>query len=129
VEEETMSISEAPIRAGSAHTDIAQAVKAYITTAKLVASGGLTWIEFGDLLVGLLRLAITGAELFDLPGPVKKEIVLEAVAALFDSVADYAVPTMLLPLWLAARPAVRSLVLSLASGAIEQLLPLLRAAA
>jgi len=126
VEEKTMSISEGPIRAGSAFTDIAQAVKAYITTARLVASDGLTWIEFGDLLMGLLRLAITGVELLELPGADKKAIVMEAVAALFDQVADYAVPTLLLPVWLVARPAVRSLVLSLASGAIEQLLPLLR---
>ena len=123
-----MTISAAPIRAGSQFTDVVQGVKAYITTARLVASDGITWIEFGDLMVGLLRLAITGAELLQLPGVEKKAIVMEAVAALFDSVADYAVPTLLLPVWLAARPAVRALVLSLASGAIEQLLPMLRAA-
>jgi hypothetical protein len=49
------------------------------------------------------------------------------VGDLFDAVADRAVPIVALPLWVVARPAVRSLVLALASGAIEQLLWLVRA--
>lgn len=120
-------VSHAPMAVASSFQDIASAVKAYIETAKSVAADGLTWAEFGELLVGLLRLAVRLADLLNVSGPEKKAIVLEAAAALFDAVADKAVPLWLWPLWLAVRPAVRSLVLSLAAGAIEQILPLVRA--
>jgi hypothetical protein len=43
-------------------------------------------------------------------------------------VADKAVPTTVYPLWIICRPAVRSLVLALASGAVEQIIPLVRLA-
>jgi hypothetical protein len=55
-------------------------------------------------------------------------MVLEAVASLFDALADKAVPVSAWPLWMLARPAVRSLVIALASGAVEQILPLVRLA-
>ncbi len=61
-----------------------------------------------------------------LTGEQKKALALEAVGDLFDAVADRAVPPIAWPVWIVARPAVRSLVLALASGAIEQLLPLVR---
>jgi hypothetical protein len=54
--------------------------------------------------------------------------VLEAVAALFDQLADKAVPVVVWPVWILARPAIRALVLAIASGAIEIVLPLTRAA-
>ena len=61
-------------------------------------------------------------------GAEKKAFALDAVGRLFDSVADYAVPVALYPLWLLARPAVRSLVVALAGGVLEQLLPIVRVA-
>lgn len=121
--------THAPLAAATPFTDIASAVKSYIETAKSLASDGLTWNEFGELLVSLLRLAVRLADLLQLSGDEKKALVLEAAAALFDAVADYAVPLWLLPVWVLARPAVRSLVLALASGAVESLLPLVRATA
>ena len=48
------------------------------------------------------------------------------IGDLFDAVADKAVPTVLWPVWILARPAVRSLVVSLAAGAVEQVLQLVR---
>lgn len=121
-------IAEAPLAASARFDDLAQAVRAYIATAKVAAADGLTWQEFGELLVGLLRLSVRMADLIDLPGPDRKAIVLTAVAALFDTVADRAIPTVLWPVWLLARPAIRSLVLSLAAGAVEQILPMVRVA-
>lgn len=121
-----MSITAGPSQAASAFQDIARSVSAYVVAAKLAATDGLTWSEFGELLLGLMRLAIQAADVMNVPGRVKKELVLEAVASLFDSVADKAVPAVAWPIWILARPAVRQLVLALASGAIEQLLPLVR---
>ena len=121
--------AKAPLAAASHYVEIASAVKAYIETAKSAAADGLTWNEFGELLVSLLRLAVRLADLLQLSGAEKKAIVLDAVAALFDAVADYAVPLWLLPIWVLARPAVRALVLALASGAVESILPLVRATA
>lgn len=120
-------IASAPMSAGSQFTDVLNAAKAYITTAKVVAADGLTWAEFGELLVGLLRLSVQLADLLNVPGDQKKAVVMEAAAALFDAVADKAVPTVLWPLWLVSRSSVRALVLALAAGAVEQILPMVRA--
>lgn len=120
-------IADAPISAASKFTDVVNAARAYVTTAKVAAADGLTWTEFGELLVGLLRLSVQAADLLNVPGDQKKAVVMEAAAALFDAVADKAVPLVLWPLWIVARPSVRSLVLALASGAVEQILPMVRA--
>ena len=123
------SIATGPIKSAAAYTDIAAKVSAFLQAARNAAADGLTWREFGELLVALLRVSIdTLDHVRTIGGAEKKAIVLEAVASLFDLVADKAVPTAAYPLWFVARPAVRSLVLALASGAVEQVLPLLRAA-
>jgi len=121
-------IADAPMAAGQQFTDVVNAAKAYIATAKVAAADGLTWVEFGELLVGLLRLAMQTVDVLNVPGEQKKAVVIEAAAALFDALADKAIPTMLWPFWVLARPSVRSLVLALASGAVEQILPMLRGA-
>lgn len=120
-------IADAPISAASKFTDVVNAARAYVATAKVAAADGLTWTEFGELLVALLRLSVQAADLLNVPGDQKKAVVMEAAAALFDAVADKAIPLVLWPLWIVARPSVRSLVLALASGAVEQILPMVRA--
>lgn len=120
-------ITEAPVSAALRFLDLRDQVAAFIATAKVAAVGGLTWQEFGELLLALLKLTTTTLDnVAGLSGPEKKELALEAVAALFDTVADKAVPLAAWPLWLLLRPAVRSLVLAIASGALEQVLPLMR---
>lgn len=116
----------APVEAASRFTDIVEAVRAYIDTAKAAAADGITWAEFGELLVSLLRLAVRLADLLQVSGSTKKGIVLEAVRVLFDTLADKCVPIWLWPIWGLCRSAVKALVLALASGAIESLLPLVR---
>jgi len=102
-------------------------VRSFIADARLTASDGITWIEFGTLLIGLLRLVIEGLDhVQTLTGPEKKELALAAVAALFDAVAANCLPLAAWPMWVVIRPALRSLVLALASGAIESMLPLVR---
>jgi len=121
-------IANAPMAAGQQFTDVVNAAKAYIAAAKVAAADGLTWVEFGELLVGLLRLAVQTVDVLNVPGEQKKAVVMEAAAALFDALADKAIPTIAWPIWVLVRPSVRSLVLALASGAVEQILPMLRGA-
>jgi hypothetical protein len=106
---------------------VISAARAYINSATGLAADGLTWVEVGELLMGLLRLTIQAAEVLNVPGEQKKAVVLEAAAWLFDAVADKAVPAVVWPMWILARSPVRSLVLALASGAVEILLPMVRA--
>lgn len=102
-------------------------IHAFVETAKSAAADGITWSEFGELMLALLRLVVTTLDSVSaMTGAEKKSLALEAVGSLFDAVADRAVPLAIYPLWMLARPAVRSLVLAIASGAIEQLLPLVR---
>lgn len=122
-------ISDAPTAAGSQFTDVVNAAKAYVVTAKVAARDGLTWVEFGELLMGLLRLTIYTADILDAPGTDKKAVVMEAAAALFDALADKAVPAMAYPFYAVVRSPIRALVLAIASGAVEQLLPLVRSQA
>lgn len=120
-------IAEAPLMAAQWFDDVANQVKAFIQAAARASADGITWAEFGELLVALLRLAIKTLDGLDhLTGPEKKEIVIHAVAVLFDNVADKAVPAVLWPVWLVSRPSIRSLILALAGGAVEVLLPMVR---
>lgn len=103
-----------------------QAVAAFIVSARAKFAGGLTVAEFGSLVVELLRRCVVSLESLPVEGAAKKAWAIEAVAVLFDSVADLCVPTLLKPAWWLIRPAVRSLVLSAAGGALEQVLSLVR---
>jgi hypothetical protein len=117
---------EPMVAAGQAH-DVVDKVSQFINKARQVAAGGITWGQFGELLIGLLRVAVEVLDhVGNLTGAEKKEIVLHAAGRLFDVVAVKAVPAALYPVWLLVRSPVRSLVLALAGGAIEQILPLVR---
>lgn len=120
-------ISTAPTVATYSIAGLAQKVAAYISVAKSAAADGLTWAEFGELLVALLRLLIETLDAVSgMTGSEKKAAVLDAAAMLFDAVADKAVPLAAWPVWILVRPAIRSLVLALAAGAIEPILQLSR---
>jgi len=124
-----MSITTVPITEAVDQSGLLDKITTYIASAKVAAADGLTWSEFGELLLALLRIVVSALDsVATLSGKEKKALALDAVARLFDAVADYAVPVTLYPIWLVARPAVRSLVLALAGGVIEQLLPLVRLA-
>ena len=122
------SVADASIRAATRFEDVVAAARAYVLTAKLAAAVGITWAEFGELLTGLLRSLTQAAELLTLPGPEKKAIVLTAAASLFGATADKCVSPWLWAFWLVIRPSVRSLVLAIAAGSVEQILPLVRSA-
>lgn len=122
-------ISEAPVVAALKFEDLASQVRSFLAAARIAATGGLDWQEFGELMIALLHLTTTTLDsITTLTGAEKKELVMEAIAALFDQLADKAVPLAAWPLWVLARPAIRALILALASGAVEQLLPIARAA-
>lgn len=121
-------ISSAPAHAASNVAEVAEKISAFIAVARVKARDGLTVAEFGELTVSLMRIVIAAVDVLAIDGSRRKEVVLEAVAALFDAVADRAVPTLAWPVWLIVRPTVRQLVLLAAAGAVESLLPLVRIA-
>lgn len=105
---------------------LAQKVRAFITIASLKAEGGLTVMEFGELFLALMRLAIETADTLDAAGSLKKEMVLDALGELFDEVADKMVPAYMWPLWVIFKSAIRASLLAAASGAIEVVLKMVR---
>jgi hypothetical protein len=122
-------IHEAPVFASSGLPGVAEKVRAFLAASSAAAAGGISVAEFGELAVSLMRVVIAAAETIPADGARKKEWVVEAVGLLFDAIADKAIPTLAYPIWLVVRPAVRSLVLMAAAGAVESLLPLVRKAA
>lgn len=121
-------IADKPTNAAEWFDNVAERVQAFILSARRASEAGISWVDFGELLVALLRMTISTVDkLQELTGPEKKEIVVHAAGILFDNVAGYAVPGWLAPVWFLARPAVRSLVVALAGGAVEILLPMVRA--
>lgn len=104
-------------------------VAAFLADARAKAQGGLTVVEFGSLTVALLRLCVEGLDAIPTDGASKKSWALGIIGTLFDTVAGYAVPLPLQPVWFIVKPIVRQLVLAAASGALEQVLQLSRAAA
>ena len=106
------------------------AILALIAGARLKAANGLTVAAFGSLVVEVIRLAVAGLDTINtLGGDAKKQWAIACVGNLFDAVADSCIPFVAKPVWWIVRPAVRTLVLSAAGGALEQILKLTRAAA
>jgi hypothetical protein len=122
-------IADAPVSAASRFTDVVAASRAYVLTARLAAADGISWAEFGELLAGLLRVLTQAAELLNATGEEKKAAVVHGAASLFDAVADKCVSPWVWAFWWSIRPSVRALVLAIASGAVEQILPLVRSEA
>jgi hypothetical protein len=122
-------IADGPTAAAGEAQAIADKVALFIAAARVAAVGGLTWSEFSQLMAALVRLvASTLDTVSDLAGAEKRQMVLEAVGFLFDAIATRAVPLPLYPLWAIVRPSVRSLMIAVAAGLLEQLLPLIRVA-
>jgi hypothetical protein len=122
-----MTTTAAATAAAGQESGILDQVYKFIQVAKARASDGLTWAEFGELLLALLRLVVPALEGVRLmSGAEKKAFALDAVGRLFDATADYAIPVAAYPLWVLARPAVRALVLAIAGGVLEQYLAFLR---
>lgn len=119
-------ISSAPVTATQDLPKVGDKIKAFIAKARERAADGLTVSEFAELTVALLRVVMAAVDSLPDDGEQKKKWVLNAVAMLFDALADKAVPAMAWPIWLVVRGSVRSLVLMAASGAIESMLPLIR---
>ena len=119
-------ISSAPVTAAQDLPKVGDKIKAFIAKARERAADGLTVSEFAELTVALLRVVMAAVDSLPDDGEQKKRWVLDAVAMLFDALADKAVPTMAWPIWLVVRGSVRSLVLMAAAGAIESMLPLIR---
>lgn len=121
-----MSLSEAPIAAADTVTQVLDKIRAYVASCEALAADGITLSDFAEMVVGLLRVAMAAVDAIPIDGPGKKAWVLESVGMLFDAVADQCVPLVVWPLWMLIRPAVRSIVLAAASGAVEAILPLLK---
>jgi hypothetical protein len=120
-------VADAPLAAAAPFNDIASKVSAFLVTARVSARDGLTWGEFGMLVAALVRLTVeTLDSTKTLTGEEKRAIVLEAVGVLFDSLAVLCVPYATYPFWFIVRPAARALVVAIAAGTIETILPLLR---
>lgn len=101
--------------------------QAFVMLAVEQSRDGLTWGEFGRLLVELLRLAVAGLDaVTGMTGPAKKAAAVGLAATLFDTLADKCVPLVAYPVWLAIRVPVRMIVLALAGGAVEAILPMIR---
>lgn len=102
--------------------------QAFLAAAQSAAADGLTWSEFGGLLIGLMRTLVAAFDdVATMAGSAKKALVMESVGQLFDLTADKCVPLIAWPVWVLCRPAIRSLVMALASGGVEQILKLVRA--
>ena len=121
-------ISSKPLSVARDIRSLGDQVKAFVITAREAAEGGLTVGEFAELAVALLRLVITTLDTITAEGDQKKQWAVGAVAMLFDETADKVVPMIAWPIWMIVRPTVRQLVLLATAGAIESLLPLVRAA-
>jgi hypothetical protein len=109
--------------------ELTAAVGKFLSDARAKASGGITVAEFGQLTAQVLSIAVAGLESIPADGASKKAWAVRCVELLFDSCADSCVPLFAKPIWWLARPALRSLVLAAAGGAMEQILAMTRAAA
>jgi len=90
------------------------------------ASDGLSLQDFSAIFFGSLRLAIAAVDSIPVDGVERKKMVMEFAGTIFNKYADRIIPLYLYPAWLLVKPAVRLLLMSIAAGAIEAILPLVR---
>lgn len=121
-------ITAGPIAEAASVQSVADKVNKFVAAARLASLDGLSIAEFAELVIALLRISIEAVDSIPADGQAKKAWVMEALGLLFDSVADKCIPTVAYPVWILLRPAARSLVMALGSGAVESLLPLVRTA-
>lgn len=107
---------------------MANKVASFLAFCRQRAENGITVSEFGELLIAFLRVCVSAADSFPIPGEDRKKWVLHAVGVLFDELADGLVPIYLKPFWLLSRGAVKNLLLLAVSGAIEAMIPMIRGA-
>lgn len=100
----------------------------FLTGVRARAKDGISISDLAQACVEGMRLAIALLDRLSMPGAEKKAEVLKLVAYLFDQFSDGCVPLVAKPIWWIVKPAVRSLVLAIASGAVESLLPIVRSA-
>ena len=109
--------------------ELSDKVKQFILNAQERAADGITISDFSEIAIDLLRLVIATLDTIPADNASKKAWAISAVAMLFDELADKCVPVVAWPVWMIVRPAVRQLVLLAASGVIEAMIPIVRAAA
>lgn len=90
------------------------------------SEGGFTIAEYGTLMTMSLKAMVEAAELIPVSGTQRKELVMHYAGELFDRYASLIVPIYLKPAWWLLAPAARQLALSLASGTVEAILPMVR---
>ena len=103
-------------------------IEAFLMALRERAKDGITASELAASAVEGMALAISLLEIRLLSGPDKKLEVLQLVSYVFDTYADKCVPVLALPVWWIVKPAVRVLLLAVASGAVEPMLRLTRGA-
>ena len=121
-----MTITTIPLQVAADENNLHSQVGAYIKSAKEKAADGITVAEFCELSIGAMRLAIAGVDHMKLNNTDKQQIVVSLVGTVFDQLADAIIPLPLRPVWWIVKPAFRSLSLSLAAGACNALVPLIR---
>lgn len=119
-------ITEAAVAAASSPKVLSEKVMLFVQTAKGLATDGLSLSDFGELLIALLRLCVSFLDSIPDTGEAKKAYALEAVALLYDELIDKIIPLWVWPIWMILKPAARPLIMAIASGALESLLPLVR---
>jgi hypothetical protein len=119
-------LAATPVAKAEGELTLASKVRAFIAEAVLQAKGGLTLVECGQLLFALLGIAMAAADEWrNVPGTQRKTWVLDAVGRLYDALLPYMPLPMRLPL---VSDVIRQVVMALVSGAVEAILPTVRAA-
>jgi hypothetical protein len=90
------------------------------------SEGGFTVAEYGTLMTMSLKAMVEAADVIPISGTQRKELVMHYAGELFDKYASQIVPLYLKPAWWLLAPAARQLALSLASGMVEAILPMVR---
>ena len=104
-------------------------IELFLAALRERARGGITASELAASAVEGMALAISLLDMRLLPGEGKKAEVLKLAAYVFDTYSDRCIPLLALPMWWCVKPAVRMLLIAVASGAVEPLLHLTREAA
>jgi len=121
-------ISSQPLLVASEKRGLHDRVTTYIAAARELAADGLTIAELVELTIGAMRLAIAAIDELEMAGDAKRQLVTELAGSIWDEFGRLLLPSALRPAFWVIGPPLRSLVIALAAGAVDALLPLVRIA-
>lgn len=87
---------------------------------------GISVSDFAGIFFDCMKLAVEAVDVLPIQGELRKAMVLDFAADIFETFTPLLIPAVATPVWFFAKPAAKKFFLLFASGLVEAILPVVR---